>query len=64
MPLCLLAIVTEGFAPLRMGTSELPLAAVIVHSMSMFDTDMASRQREFDYYLEAWPMTARALQLT
>ena len=39
VPLCPLAVVTEGFAPLRMGTSELPLAAVIVHSMSMFDTE-------------------------
>jgi hypothetical protein len=45
VPLCPLAIVTEGFAPLRIGISELPLAAVIVHTMSMFDTDMASRDK-------------------
>jgi hypothetical protein len=43
VPLCPLAIVTEGFAPLR--TSELPLAVVIVHSLSMINTDMASRDK-------------------
>ena len=51
VPLCPLAIVTEGFAPLR--TSELPLVTVIVHSLSRLEMDMAiERQREFNYYLE------------
>jgi hypothetical protein len=43
VPLCPLLIVTEGFAALR--TSELPLTVVIVHSLSMINTDMASRDK-------------------
>lgn len=50
VPLCPLAIVTEGFAPLR--TSELPFVTAIVHSLSRLDIGHGiKRQREFNYYL-------------